>query len=160
MKQLILILLLFTIIINSCKKETVTTKPTIEIKKVSPSVVPINGSMQIILNYTDKESDIDSIFIYRVRANIKTTGVRLNDSTKLAVPSHAGNRTGEIYLDFITDGLGRNDYQKYLISAVFPPVSGTPPKNEADSMLYKIIAVDKQKNKSDTAFFYPIVIIR
>lgn len=160
MKRLILILVLFTIIINGCKKETVTTKPNIEIKKVSPSVVPINGSMQIILTYTDKESDIDSIFIYRTRTNIKTTGVRLNDSTKLAVPSHSDNKTGEIYLDFITDGLGRNDYQKYLISAVFPPVSGTPPKNEADSMLYKIVAVDKQKNKSDTVSFYPIVIIR
>ncbi|HNE93727.1 MAG TPA: hypothetical protein PKZ66_06380, partial [Chitinophagaceae bacterium] len=130
------------------------------IKKVGNDVVPINGSMQIILSYTDKESDIDSIFIYRTRTNIKTVSGRLNDSTKLAVPSHENNRSGEIYLDFITDGVGRNDYQKYLISAIFPPVSGIPPKNESDSMLYKIIAVDKQKNKSDTAFYYPIVILR
>lgn len=160
MKQLIFILIVFVFFIGGCKKNSSGSKPSIELKRVSPDVVPINGSMQIILSYTDGDNPIDSIFIYRKRLNIRSVSGTLNDSTKLAVPAHNDNKTGDIYLDFITDGSGRNDYQRYLISAVFPPVSGTPPRNEADTISYKIIAVDKQKIISDTVFFSPIVVLR
>lgn len=160
MKQIFLILFAFSFIIIACKKESVNTKPSISLKKVSTDVVPVNGSLQFIFSYGDKQADIDSIFIYRTRLNIKTVSSRLNDSTKLAVPYHEKNQTGDIYLDFITDGLGRNDYQKYLISAVFPPISGNPPKSEADTMSYKFIAIDKEKNVSDTVYYSPIVILR
>lgn len=160
MKRIFLIILVFGFLIIACKKDSVNTTPSITLKKVSSDVVPINGSIQFVFTYGDKQADIDSIFIYRTRLNKKTASPRLNDSTKLQVPYHEKNSTGEIILDFITDGMGRNDYQKYLISAVFPPQSGTPPKNEADSMLYKFVAVDKEKNKSDTVYYSTIVILR
>ncbi|MBX2931216.1 MAG: hypothetical protein KF781_04615 [Chitinophagaceae bacterium] len=160
MKQLFFILLVFGLFVISCKKESVNTTPSISLKKVSTDVVPVNGSLQFIFSYGDKQADIDSIFIYRTRLNIKTVSARLNDITKLAVPEHEKNQTGEIYLDFITDGMGRNDYQKYLISAVFPPISGNPPRSEADTMSYKFVAIDKDKNVSDTVYYSPIVILR
>ena len=51
MKQLIFILIVFVFFIGGCKKNSSGSKPSIELKRVSPDVVPINGSMQIILSY-------------------------------------------------------------------------------------------------------------
>ncbi|MCZ2222287.1 MAG: hypothetical protein LC122_01460 [Chitinophagales bacterium] len=160
MKRIFLIILVFGFLMYACKKESVNTTPSITLKKVSTDEVPVNGSLQFVFSYTDKQADIDSIFIYRTRLNKRTVSQRLNDITKLKVPFHEKNTTGEIILDFITDGMGRNDYQNYLISAVFPPPKIPPPGNEADSMLYKFIAVDKEKNISDTVTYGTIVILR
>ena len=52
------------------------------------------------------------------------------------------------------------DYQNYLISAINPPTSGTPPKRENDTLQFKFVLIDKANNASDTFTSETIVITR
>ncbi len=140
----------------ACSKDSVNTRPSLTLKSVSDDVVPINGTLSLKFTFGDKESDIDSMYIYRTRMNIKKATQTVRDSIKLRVADYSTNTTGEMFIDFTCAAC----YQNYLISAVNPPTSGTPPRNEADSMLYKFVVKDRQKNVSDTVYYSPIVILR
>lgn len=156
MKQTIAYLIIACFLFAACSKDSVNTRPSLTLKSVSSDVVPINGILEFKFTFGDKESDIDSLFIYRTRLNIKKALQTVRDSIKLKVADYSTNLTGEINIDFNC----QTCYQNYLISAVNPPTSGTPPKNEADSMSYKFVVKDRQKNVSDTVYYSPIVIIR
>jgi hypothetical protein len=144
------------ILFVTCSKDSVNTKPSLTLKKVSSDVVPLNGGLYFTFTFGDKEHDIDSMYIYRTRLNIKKAAQTVRDSIKVFVPDFENNQTGEINVDFSCSSC----YQNYLISAVNPPTSGTPPRNEADSMLYKFVVKDRGKNVSDTVYYSPIVIQR
>jgi hypothetical protein len=156
MKQTVASLIIGCFFFAACSKDSVNTRPSLTLKSVSRDVVPINGTLEIRFTFGDKESDIDSLYIYRTRLNIKKATQTVRDSIKLNVADYSTNLTGEINIDFSCQAC----YQNYLISAVNPPTSGTPPKNEADSMLYKFVVKDKDKNVSDTVYYSPIVIQR
>ena len=53
-----LILILICCFIVACSKDTFETRPTIKIKEVSSEVIPLNGNLDITLEYTDKEGDL------------------------------------------------------------------------------------------------------
>ena len=140
-------LLLFVI---GCNKDKFNTRPTIKIKSVSSSVVPINSSLQIELEYTDKEGDIsNSIFIQKIRLN-KVVVPTIRDSFSLPVPDFPGKSKGLIQLTL--------DYQNHLVSAVNPP--GTPPNFESDTLIIRMALKDKANNVSDTVSTNQIIILR
>ena len=132
----------------ACGKDKFDTKPTIEIKSIGPNPVPINSSMVVELEYTDKEGDIqDSIFIKKIRINQKKL-VTVRDSFYLPLPTDAPEKNkGTIKLTL--------EYQNHLISAGNP---GSPPNAAPDSLIFRFVLRDKAKNASDTAES-PLVVI-
>ena len=71
MKRIIAITLLAAVIV-ACNKDKFQTKPQIKIKSVTPNIVPVNGTLSVILQFTDKQGDVsDSIIVVRERTNQK-----------------------------------------------------------------------------------------
>lgn len=140
-------LLLFVI---SCGKDKFNTRPTIKIKSVSSSVIPVNGALQVELEFTDKEGDIsNSIFIQKIRLNqvvVPTT----RDSFSLPVPDFPGKPKGFIQLTL--------QYQDHLVSATNPP--GAPPNFESDTLIIRMALRDEANNVSDTVSTGKIIIQR
>lgn len=150
MKNRLLSILVLVLLIIGCNKNGFNTKPSIKIKSIAPTVVDINGTLQIDLEYTDKEGDIDnSIWIQKIRLN-KVQVPTIRDSFTLSVPDFPGKSKGSIRLAF--------DYQNYLVSAINPP--GAPANPEPDTLIIRMALTDKGNNTSDTLSTDKIVIIR
>src|SRR5690242_16247355 len=60
MKNRLLLLSALFLVIFGCNKNGFNTKPSIKIKSVDPTIVGVNGSMSIELEFTDKEGDISN----------------------------------------------------------------------------------------------------
>src|SRR5688572_14270712 len=148
----ILIILTVTLIFLACSKDDFETKPQIEIKSASPKVVPQNGNMIVDLNFTDKEGDLDAVYIWKVRLNkLKRPTVRDSIPPRL-IPEFPKNQKGELELNLT--------YQDHLLSAQSPrrdPITG---RLEPDTLNMKFVVKDKAGNVSDTAFLNNIVILR
>jgi hypothetical protein len=144
-------LVLIVTLIVACGKDKFETKPTIEIKSISPNPVPINSSLVIELDYTDKEGDIaDSLFVRKIRINQKKVASTLRDSFYLPLPGDAPEKNkGTIKLTL--------DYQGYVISASNP---GAPPNAAPDSIIFRFALRDKAKNTSDTVESNLVVVKR
>src|SRR5215204_6776477 len=65
----ILVVLSSILILFACSKDSFETKPQIDIKSADPKVVPQNGNMIVNLDFTDKEGDLDAVYIWKVRLN-------------------------------------------------------------------------------------------
>ena len=150
--RVILIILTVTLIFLACSKDDFETKPQIEIKSASPKVVPQNGNMIVDLNFTDKEGDLDAVYIWKVRLNkLKRPTVRDSIPPRL-IPEFPKNQKGELELNLT--------YQDHLLSAQSPrrdPITG---RLEPDTLNMKFVVKDKAGNVSDTAFLNNIVILR
>ena len=48
------------VILIACSKDGVTTKPQLRLKSVSTDFVPLNGSLQFIFEFSDKEGDLSA----------------------------------------------------------------------------------------------------
>ena len=135
----------------SCSKDSANTRPSLTLKSFNPDVIPVNGNAQIRFTFGDKEADLDSLIIYKVRINQQTTETT-RDSLKFGVPEFDKTLNGDIYVDLT--------YQNHLISATNPPTSGTPPRRQPDTLIFKFVLRDKAKNVSDTVVSSPIVVLR
>jgi len=152
MKTKILFTLLAAISLASCDKDNYNTKPTLKLRSVNTNVVPVNGNLTFEFEVTDKEGDItDSLFVKKVRLNSRVV-TTIRDSYYLSIP-----QVDKIQKAFVRVDLS---YQDYLISARQPPVTGTPPKSENDTLQFKFVLIDRGSNASDTLTSEPIVIIR
>jgi hypothetical protein len=150
MKNRLLFLTALLLVIIGCNKNGFNTRPSIKIKSVDPTVVGINSSMLIELEFTDKEGDIsNSIFIQKIRLN-KVPVPTIRDSFSLPVPDFPGKSKGFIKLLL--------DYQNHLVSAVNPP--GAPANPEPDTLIIRMALKDKGNNVSDTVSTEQVVIIR
>jgi hypothetical protein len=150
--KLVLILLVIAAVI-SCKKDKLATKPKIKITSVNTTVVPLNGSFKVTLEFADKEGDVsDSIFVKKIRLN-KRVVATTRDSFSLKMPDFPLNSRGEIVIDLT--------YQN-ILSAITPPTipGSNPPVKEPDTLIVKFSLKDKAKNLSDTATTSQIAVIR
>lgn len=150
MHKLVVFSSLALLLFVACNKDKYQSKPTIEIKSVDPTTVPINTPLVIDLDYTDKEGDIaDSIFVKKIRINQKKLKT-LRDSFALALPGDAPDKPkGTIRLTL--------DYNNYVTSAENP---GNPPNAAPDSLIFRIVLMDKAKNKSDSVETGLVVVLR
>lgn len=136
------------IVFVACSKDKFESTPHIEIKSISPNPLPVNGSLVIDLEYTDKEGDItDSIFIRKIRINQKKVNPTLRDSFAYQMPTDVPKKSkGTIRLTLPYDA---------AYSAQNP---GTPPA--PDSLIFRFSLQDKAKHVSDTAESGLVIIIR
>lgn len=152
MKTKILFTLFVALGLQACTKDKFNTKPSLSLRSLNTNVVPVNGTLSFEFEVTDKEGDItDSLFVKKIRMN-KRVVPTVRDSFYLTLPE-----VKKIQKAFVTVDLG---YQSYLISAINPPTTGTPPRKENDTLVFKFVLKDKAKNASDTFTSETIVVTR
>jgi hypothetical protein len=148
------ILLISALVIVSCNKDKVATKPSIKITSINGNVIPFGAGLVVEMDFTDKEGDIsNTMFVQKIRKNIRTTAT-IRDTFSLAIPSFPVKSTGEIQLNM--------DYNNYLVSAINPPKKGTPPNEvfEDDTLEIRFALRDLAGNVSDTVSAGTIVVLR
>ena len=152
MRLLLYVLALFTVTV-ACNKDKLETTPSLKLKTMSSSTVPVGGQLNIEFDFTDKEGDVsDTIFVRKIRIN-KIVVPTLRDSFVLQVPTFPNKSKGVIELNL--------KYQNHLVSATNPPSSGgTPPNLHDDTLMLKFALRDKGKHISDTVTIGPIFVVR
>ncbi|OQP38706.1 hypothetical protein A4H97_18480 [Niastella yeongjuensis] len=130
------------LLVVACSKDKFQTKPSIEIKSISPNPLPKGGNLIIDLEYTDKEGDLatdSAIYIRKIRINQRPVGQTVRDSFWMPLPGEIPNNTkGTVRLTL--------DWENYAKSAANPPGNPPPP----DSLIFRISMRDASKNASDT----------
>lgn len=64
MKTPISLLAIVVFVLVACGKDKFLTVPSLRLKFKSTDVVPMNGSLRLILEFTDKEGDVhDSVWV-------------------------------------------------------------------------------------------------
>ena len=152
MRSLLFVTALFTIAI-ACNKDKLETTPSLKLKSISASTIPVGGTLIVELDFTDKEGDIsDTIFVKKTRTN-RIVVPTIRDSFVLQVPPFPDRSRGIIQLEL--------KYQNHLLSAINPPSSGgTPPNLHDDTLVFQFALRDKAKHISDTVTTGPIIIVR
>ena len=144
--------LLTLVVVVACSKDTVETKPSIKVTKVNSTEIPLGGALNIDLDFTDKEGDLQSIFVQKVRINKKTVAT-IRDSFTLNVADFPKEDHGTLQINL--------DYQNQLISAQAPPSQSTSPTGfEPDSLVIRMALKDKADHVSDTITTETIIVQR
>jgi hypothetical protein len=139
------------ILTSSCKKNG-GSGLSIKLESVSSNIIPDNGSLSVVLSFTDNGGHaIDTVVMRKFRINQNQVPT-LNDTIYLTPPNYPGNTKGQVQLDL--------EYNGYLVSAQQPPHFGNPPQDESDSLIIKFVAIDNAGNKSDTASTGLIIVQR
>ena len=151
--RLISLILVVLVIFTACKKNKFQTKPQLKLKSVNNYTVPLNGTLKVVIEYTDKEGDLsDTFYVRKIRTN-KTVTTTVRDSFYYKVPEFPDTRQGEFHLEL--------DYQT-ILSAITPPnIPGSnPPQKQPDTLIVKFAAKDKGNHLSDTLTIPQIIVIR
>ena len=152
--RLIFALVMICLLVLACSKGKLTTTPKLELKSVSPKIVPVNGILRVEINVRDKEGDIsDTFYVRKIRLN-KRVVATLRDSFYYQVPDVPSKTyKSEFQLDL--------DYQT-ILSAISPPTipGSNPPQKEPDTLTLKFALKDKAKHISDTLVVPGIIVIR
>lgn len=144
MKTIILFAFLFLATALSCNKDKFQTVPRLTIKSVTPDVVPVNGNLRVLIEYTDKEGDVnDSLIVVRQRLNVKNPVTLLPSPYK--IPDFPDTDKGQFQVNF--------NYNLDLTFGLLPiNIPGSNPlQKEPDTLVLKFVARDRAGNKSDTA---------
>lgn len=143
------------VLVFACSKDKFETTPQLRLKSQSVEVVPINGNLRLVFEFTDKEGDInDTLFFKKERLNIRKVETKV-DSLGIPVPDFPKTQKGEFIINF--------DYESYLKSAIYPPRANPgelPEKYESDTLRMKFILRDKAGHKSDTVTINNLIIER
>ena len=137
MKTIILFVFLFLFTALSCNKDKFQTKPTIEIKSLNTDEVVPGETLEINMEYTDKEGDLSDGILTYIRIRTNSTAIpnpAANDQVDTifsAIPEFPVKTQGDISLNipysFMNEDPGRND-----------------------TMFFKITVKDIRNNTSDT----------
>jgi hypothetical protein len=143
----------FVVIIVACNKDKFLTKPTIKIKSLNTEFIPLNGSLIITLECTDKEGDVqDSIIIIKRRLNIRVVPT-LRDTLRYRFPVFPNTPRTEVVATL--------DYQTILSAQSPPNIPGTnPPQKELDTLILKLAVRDRAGHTSDTITTNRIIVYR
>lgn len=153
MQKLFIYSTLSLVLIAACSKDKFETKPTIEIKSLSSTQIPLQAPLQIDLEFTDKQGDLDSVCLYKVRVNSVVKTERKANVFEWKLPTFPEKSKGTIRAPF--------DYNNDLVAAVTPSTQTDAPNGyEPDTIIFKIVVKDKSGNVSDTAVTDRIVIER
>lgn len=138
------------LVVCSCGKDKLDTKPSIKIKSVSSEFVPNGFGLSVEMEFADKEGDIsNTLFVQKIRTNIKPAAT-IRDTFSLIVPEFTVTQRGKIKVNLT--------YQNHLISAITPP--GTPPNFDDDTLILRFVLRDLAGNVSDTANAGTIIVER
>lgn len=143
MKTIITVAVIIALTIIACGKDRFQTVPQLKLKSRNTDVVPLNGSLRLNVEYTDKEGDVsDSLLIVRQRLNVR--GPLILAPSPYKIPEFPKTDKGEFEITLA--------YQFGLVLNLSPiRITGSNPvRNEIDTLRLKIVARDKAGNKSDT----------
>ena len=153
MKTGLLLASLFIVTFLACGKDKFQTIPQLKFKSKNTDVVGINNDLRIILEYTDKEGDVDdSLLVVRQRLNVR--GPVTLPVSPYTIPDFPATNKGEFEITLT--------YQFGLIFGLAPlRIPGSNPvRNEPDTLNLKFVARDKAGNKSDTLTVSNIIVNR
>lgn len=153
MKFSLFVIVTLMVITIACGKDKFLTKPTISIKSINQNFIPLNGTLVITLDCTDKEGDVqDSVIIIKKRLN-KRVVATIRDTLRYRFPVFPKNTRTQIQASL--------DYQS-ILSALNPPfiAGSTPPKREVDTLVLRMAVRDKAGNTSDTILSPTIYVFR
>ncbi|MFY7901024.1 MAG: hypothetical protein ACOVNY_12620 [Chitinophagaceae bacterium] len=146
MKTKVLIVLLISIIALSCNKEEYTTKPQLELIKVSSTSVVQNQNLRFEIEFRDKEGDvIDTMYIQTIS---KLSNCPAQDKPvsnfRYRIPTFNAtkNQKGVFEINFLVG----TDFQGC--------------RNKNDTLTFKFCLKDKQNNLSDTLTSPAIAVAR
>ncbi len=128
------------IVVAACNKDKFQTKPQIKYKSSNTDVVPVGGTLRVNIEFTDKEGDLDSVFVIRQRLNKKNPAP--NKLLPFELPEFNNQTKGEIILNL-------SQVSSLSLQLTPIPIPGQG-KNEPDTLKLKFVAKDKGKNTSDT----------
>ena len=143
MKTPISLLAIVVFVVIACGKDKFQTIPQLKLKSRSTDLVPINGTLRLNVEFTDKEGDVnDSLLIVRQRLNVR--GATQLPASPYGIPDFPHTDKGEFEISLA--------YQFGLVLGLSPlRVPGSnPARNEVDTLRLKIVARDAAGNKSDT----------
>jgi hypothetical protein len=153
MKFILVVLTIFVVTIIACSKDKYLTKPTIKIKSLNTEFVPLNGSLIITLDCTDKEGDVnDSVIIIKKRLNKKVVAT-IRDTIRYRFPQFPLSPKTEIVATLIYSD---------IYSAITPPFipGSNPPQRELDTLILRLAVRDKAGHTSDTITSNRIIVYR
>jgi hypothetical protein len=153
MKTRIWLALIIAFALVACGKDKFQTVPQLKLKSRNMDIVPVNGTLRLNVEYTDKEGDVsDSIFIVRQRLNVR--GPVQLPASPYDIPNFPHTDKGEFEISLT--------YQFGLVFGLTPlRITGSNPiRNEIDTLRLKIVAKDKAGNKSDTLVVDNIYVTR
>jgi len=148
----IIVFCAFILAITACNKDKVESNPHLKFKSFSSDVVPSNGQLRVILEFTDQEGDLDSVFVTRQRLNRR--GPTYTDFFYEHTPEFGNQNRGELQLNI--------DIALQLVSnlgALRVPGS-SPAVYEPDTLLMRFYVKDKQGHTSDTTSPKQLIVIR
>ncbi len=153
MKFILFVLTAFVVIVVACNKDKFQTKPTISIKSLNTEFIPLNGSLIITLECTDKEGDVqDSVIIIKRRLNRRVV-TTLRDTIRYRFPVFPNSPRTEV--------IATLDYQTILSAQSPPNIPGSsPPQKERDTLILKLAVRDKAGHTSDTITSKQIIVFR
>ena len=143
MKTRISLLAIVVIAVIACGKDRFQTVPQLKFKSRSTDVVPVNGTLRLNIEFTDKEGDVsDTLFFIRQRLNVR--GPVTMPASPYAIPKFPPTDKGQFQLEL--------QYQRDLVLALgaLRVPGSVPARNEIDTLRLRIVAKDKAGNKSDT----------
>lgn len=151
MKVKLLTVTAILLIAVACKKDQFTTRPQLEFKQVNGLVFSHGGLITFMIEFTDKEGDIDSIWIQRVSEVCPTTGDYITP-VRQPMPSEF-DQTKNVKAEFAIN-------MAYNISNVqgFPYFRACGNKN--DTAYFRFWVKDKAGNSSDTVASPNIVFLK
>ena len=152
MRKPVLFSIILLLLVVACGKDNIDTTPSLKIKSISPMQVPGNGDLELRFTFTDKQGDIDSLYLYKVRTNQDQRPTQF-DSILYQIPEFPEKSKGELKITI--------QYNFGLLSAITPRFQqGAPNDKEPDTLVFKLYVKDRAKNASDTIFSDPVVIER
>jgi hypothetical protein len=144
------IILLLTVFVAACDKQKFQTTPQIKIKSTNTDVVALGQALTVFFEFTDKEGDVDSLFMIRKRLNKR--GPVTAATGNYRIPDFPATNKGEIkftaeYGQTLTAGINQLKIP-----------GSSPDRYEPDTMKLRFVAKDAAGNKSDTVDLDIIVI--
>ncbi|MFZ1264201.1 MAG: hypothetical protein WAT34_11905 [Chitinophagaceae bacterium] len=153
MKLSLFVFTAFVVAVLACNKDKFLTKPTIKIKSINSDFIPLNGTLLLSLECTDKEGDVrDSVIIIKQRQNLRVRPT-IRDTIRFPFPVFPVNTRTEIQVSL--------DYQNILSASNPPFIPGSnPPQRELDTLILRLAVRDKAGNTSDTINSPRIIVFR
>ncbi len=143
MKHSLLIGLVVLFLI-SCSKDKFQSKPQLELKSVSSTIVPVGGGLQVIMRLTDQEGDFSDV-IWVQKVTTQCPGSNFIDSLLYRIPSDVPRST-----NFDGD-----------VMVTFAYALGLQPQcTKPDTAVFSFWMKDAANNVSDTVNTPPIIILR
>lgn len=151
MKRIVIFCFLAMTIV-ACRKDKVETKPHVSFQSFNTDVITQpSDALRVTLEFTDKEGDLDSLFVVRQRMNARGVDYRL---LPYGVPEFSGQNKGELLVTL--------NYSFDLTSNLNAlRISGSvPAENEPDTLQLKFYVKDKAGNVSDSTSPKQVIVIR